>query len=165
MFGKKFLAIGTALAASLALTACGGDSPEGADNMNLVLYSSMTENDLGILQDLLTEKFPGIELEVVNGSAGELTTRIASESGKPQGDMMWAASTWPTATSTARSSSTGSPTMRATCRTPTSRPTASTASITSPASRSPSTTTSRRNSASRSTATKTCSTRPSRARS
>lgn len=90
MIGKKFLAIGTALAASLAMTACGGDNGgDAADNMSLVLYSSMTENDLGILEDLLVEQFPGLELEVVNGSAGELTTRIASESGKPQGDMMW----------------------------------------------------------------------------
>ena len=49
----------------------------------------MTENDLTILEDLLVEQFPGLTLEIVNGSAGELTTRIASESGKPQGDMMW----------------------------------------------------------------------------
>lgn len=90
MIGKKIFAIGTALAASLAMTACGGTGGGGgADNMNLVLYSSMTENDLTILEDLLVEQFPGLTLEIVNGSAGELTTRIASESGKPQGDMMW----------------------------------------------------------------------------
>ncbi len=94
---KKLIAAGTALAASLAFAACGGGggntagggSSDQPENMDLVLYSSMTENDLEVLQGLLEEKFPGISIEIVNGSAGELTTRIQSESGKPQGDMMW----------------------------------------------------------------------------
>lgn len=88
---KKLIAAGTALLASVALVACSGGGEGGGEdgNMDLVLYSSMTENDLGTLTGLLEEEFPGIAVEIVNGSAGELTTRIQSESGSPQGDMMW----------------------------------------------------------------------------
>ncbi|MCI8511607.1 MAG: extracellular solute-binding protein [Lachnospiraceae bacterium] len=56
---------------------------------SLILYSSMTENDLNNLIDLFNEKYPDCEVEVVNGSAGELTARIAAEAGNPQGDLMW----------------------------------------------------------------------------
>lgn len=56
---------------------------------SLVLYSSMTENDLNNLIDLFNEKYPDCEVEVVNGSAGELTARITAEKGNPQGDIMW----------------------------------------------------------------------------
>ncbi len=99
---KKLAALGIALVASLSLAACSGAaepsaapggeaSPDAPENLNLVLYSSMTENDLTVLTDLLGEAIPGIEVEIVNGSGGELTTRIASEAGNPQGDMMWGA--------------------------------------------------------------------------
>ncbi|WP_206222141.1 extracellular solute-binding protein [Schaalia sp. ZJ1691] len=77
------------------LTACGGNSsgdggaPGDGEGKKLVLYSSMTENDLNVLTDLLKDEFPGIDIEIVNGSAGELTARIQSEAGNPQGDMMW----------------------------------------------------------------------------
>jgi len=55
----------------------------------LILYSSMTENDLDNLLKGFGELYPDIEIEVVNGSAGELTARIAAEAGNPQGDVMW----------------------------------------------------------------------------
>ena len=58
---------------------------------NLVLYSSMTENDLNNLIDGFTEMYPDVEIEVVNGSAGELTARISAEKENPQGDVMWGA--------------------------------------------------------------------------
>lgn len=95
---KIWAAAGILAAGSMALGACGGgtstaDGPEpdkdAAGNMNLVLYSSMTENDLQVLQELLDQEFPGISIEIVNGSAGELVARIQSEAGNPQGDMMW----------------------------------------------------------------------------
>ena len=56
---------------------------------SLVLYSSMTENDLDNLIELFNEKYPDCYVEVVNGSAGELTARIAAEAENPQGDLMW----------------------------------------------------------------------------
>ncbi|GAB1432256.1 ABC transporter substrate-binding protein [Spirochaetota bacterium] len=56
---------------------------------NLVLYSSMTENDLSNLIRLFSKRYPEVKIEVVNGSAGELTTRIRAERNNPQGDLMW----------------------------------------------------------------------------
>ena len=53
------------------------------------LYSSMTEADLDALITCFNEKYPDIEVVVTNGSAGELTTRIAGEAGNPQGDLVW----------------------------------------------------------------------------
>ncbi|WP_420111688.1 extracellular solute-binding protein [Pseudactinotalea sp.] len=86
---KTFLAAGGALVASaLTLAACSGGGGGGDDN-HLVLYSSMTDNDLNVFIDIVGAEFPDIDIEIVNGSAGELTTRIQSESGNPQGDMMW----------------------------------------------------------------------------
>jgi iron(III) transport system substrate-binding protein len=86
--------LGLALASGLALTGCSaadldGGSGNASENMDLVLYSTMTENDLNALDGMLKAEFPGIYIEVVSGNAGELTTRIQSESGNPQGDMMW----------------------------------------------------------------------------
>lgn len=86
--------LGIALAAGLTLTGCSAADLEGGstgsdEKMDLVLYSTMTENDLNALSGLLEAEFPGINIEVVSGNAGELTTRIQSESGNPQGDMMW----------------------------------------------------------------------------
>ena len=53
------------------------------------LYSTMTEADLDALITCFNEKYPDIEVIVTNGSAGELTTRIAGEAGNPQGDLVW----------------------------------------------------------------------------
>lgn len=83
-----------ALVGPLALTACGdGGSSSSSDgdgtSGDLVLYSSMTENDLDVLLDVIAEEFPDIDVEIVNGTAGELTTRINAEKGSPTGDMMW----------------------------------------------------------------------------
>ncbi|MDD3997485.1 MAG: extracellular solute-binding protein [Sphaerochaetaceae bacterium] len=62
---------------------------EGALEKELVLYSSMTENDLTNLIKLFNAKYPDVKVEVVNGSAGELTARITAEKYRPQGDLMW----------------------------------------------------------------------------
>ena len=53
------------------------------------LYSTMTEADLDALITCFNDKYPDIEVIVTNGSAGELTTRIAGEAGNPQGDLVW----------------------------------------------------------------------------
>ena len=62
---------------------------EGGIGKRLVLYSSMTENDLTNLLKGFKALYPDVEVEVVNGSAGELTARIAAERNRPQGDLMW----------------------------------------------------------------------------
>lgn len=114
---KKKLALILAAAMAASLTACGSgsqtatteaateaaDATEAAEASeeateaeepedigdSLVLYSSMTENDLDNLIEKFNEKYPDCEVEVVNGSAGELTARIAAEADNPQGDVMW----------------------------------------------------------------------------
>ena len=53
------------------------------------LYSTMTEADLDALITCFNDKYPNIDVIVTNGSAGELTTRIAGEAGNPQGDLVW----------------------------------------------------------------------------
>jgi iron(III) transport system substrate-binding protein len=60
-----------------------------AGRNRLVLYSSMTDNDLDNLLIGFGQKHPDIRIEIVNGSAGELTSRIRAESHNPQGDIMW----------------------------------------------------------------------------
>ena len=55
----------------------------------LVLYSSMTESDLDALLTCFNEVYPDINVEVVNGSAGELTARIRGEASNPVGDVVW----------------------------------------------------------------------------
>ena len=61
----------------------------GSLSGNLVLYSTMTDHDLSNLLAGFGAKHPNINVEVVNGSAGELTSRIKAEAANPQGDLMW----------------------------------------------------------------------------
>lgn len=56
---------------------------------DLVLYTSMTEYDIEALLSCFGEKYPDIDVEVVNGSAGELVTRINGEASNPVGDIVW----------------------------------------------------------------------------
>lgn len=91
---KKFLAILMALVMMVGLVACGGGSDDTADapaagTGELVLYSTMTEGDLDALLSAFGEAYPDIEVEVVNGSAGELVTRITGEAANPVGDLVW----------------------------------------------------------------------------
>ena len=84
---KKVVALVLALVLTFALVACGNKKDDLTGN--LVLYSTMTENDLNALLDCFGEKYPEIEVEVVNGSAGELITRITGEAANPVGDLVW----------------------------------------------------------------------------
>lgn len=111
---KRFLVMAMALCMVLSLCACGGgDAPanspaapaepasgntsepapeasQGEDLGNtVVLYSSMTEFDLEALITCFNEVYPDIEVEVVSGSVGEYTSRIAAEADNPQGDVTW----------------------------------------------------------------------------
>ncbi|MGI5123922.1 extracellular solute-binding protein [Treponema socranskii] len=88
VFMKTKSIIFAALLASLCLPVFSlGESDK--KNNRIVLYSSMTENDIGNLTKLFEAKNPGMTIEVVNGSAGELTARIRAEKNNPQGDVMW----------------------------------------------------------------------------
>ena len=100
---KRLLAILLTLVLCLSLAACGGDDSATDDTStddtgdgdsstlsgDLVLYSSMTEDDLDALITCFNEVYPDINVEIVNGSAGELTTRLTGEAANPVGDLVW----------------------------------------------------------------------------
>lgn len=101
---KRLLALLLTLLMCLSLAACGGDDAATDDTSgddattedeggtlsgDLVLYSSMTDGDLEALLTCFGEVYPDINVEVVNGSAGELTTRLTGEAANPVGDLVW----------------------------------------------------------------------------
>jgi len=115
---KKFLAILLTAVMVVSLVGCGSKSntstndskndSKGTGNSNggtsqttdestktedlgnkLVFYSSMTDDDIEAVIEGFNALYPDIEIEVVNGSAGELVARITAEADNPQGDVMW----------------------------------------------------------------------------
>ena len=82
---KKLVAL--LLAAIMLLAACSAFAEEVKGP--LVLYSSMTDNDIDNLIDCFNDVYPDVEVEVVNGSAGELQARTRAEAANPQGDVQW----------------------------------------------------------------------------
>lgn len=103
---KKMIAMLLALCMVLALGACGektksteanndtkapGNTEAQTEDLGntVVLYSSMTEFDLEALITCFNKVYPDINVEVVSGSVGEYTSRIAAEADNPQGDVTW----------------------------------------------------------------------------
>ncbi len=84
---KKVLSLILVLILMLTLGTVMAEKPQIKGD--LVLYSSMTDNDLNNLLDLIAEEFPDLTVDIVNGSAGELTARLRAESANPIADMMW----------------------------------------------------------------------------
>ena len=82
---KKLL---TLLLAAAVLMLCAAALAESVSGP-LVLYSSMTDNDIDNLIEAFNEVYPDVEVEVVNGSAGELEARARAEKDNPQGDLQW----------------------------------------------------------------------------
>ena len=85
MVMKKLLAF--LLVSALMLTAVSAFAEDVSGP--LVLYSSMTDNDIDNLIEAFNEVYPDVEVEVVNGSAGELQARTRAEAANPQGDVQW----------------------------------------------------------------------------
>ena len=85
---KKVLALILALCMAFALAVPAYAADEEVSGP-LVLYSSMTEFDLEALITCFNEVYPDVEIEVVSGSVGEYTSRIAAEADNPQGDVTW----------------------------------------------------------------------------
>lgn len=109
---KKFTVFLLVLAMVFAMTACGPKKEAGKASATpattakqgeakkaeetkpslgnkLILYSTMTEFDLEALLACFSKVYPDIDVEVVSGTIGETTSRIAAESGNPQGDLVW----------------------------------------------------------------------------
>lgn len=84
---KKFLAILMTAAFILAsAVACVADAEPSGE---LVIYTTIGDAEYHYFVDPFMEKYPNIDIQVVNGGAGELKTRIQSEAGNPQGDVMF----------------------------------------------------------------------------
>lgn len=106
---KKALALILALAMVLSLAACAqtkapnestpGQEPDKTEpaveatvetepSGTLVVYTTMGDTEYELFIGSFQEKYPNINIECVNGGAGELKTRISEEAGNPQGDVM-----------------------------------------------------------------------------
>lgn len=55
----------------------------------LVLYSPANDEEYNMIVDAFMEKYPDVEIEVVQGGSGELKTRLDSEKNNPQADVMF----------------------------------------------------------------------------
>ena len=84
---KKFLA--TLLALCMVFALCASFASAEDIGEELVLYSTMTEKDLDAVLSGFAEVYPDVEVEVVSGTIGETTARIAAEADNPQGDVTW----------------------------------------------------------------------------
>lgn len=94
---KHMLKSALAMGMVASLTICGGMSAfaEDAEEIGdtVVLYTSLTDAEINALTDCIAEVYPDLEIEVVNGGLGELTSRISAEAEDPQGDLVWGALT------------------------------------------------------------------------
>ncbi|MEG2253314.1 MAG: ABC transporter substrate-binding protein, partial [Clostridia bacterium] len=87
---KKSLALVMAALMALSMMSISCAVAETADlGTDLNLYSTMTEGDLEALLAGFGERYPDITVEVVSGTIGETTSRIAAEAADPQGDVVW----------------------------------------------------------------------------
>lgn len=89
---KRFLSVlSVLLIASMLVFASGDKEAKASDGPsgNLVLYSSMTDSDIDALIYCFNEVYPDIAIEVVNGSAGNMVTRLRGEAANPVGDVVW----------------------------------------------------------------------------
>lgn len=83
-------AVAVLACSSLAfLSSCNNSGSNTTNSGNLVVYSTQTDKDIELCVNAFKTKYPDISVEVVNGSAGELRTRIEAEADNPQGDVMW----------------------------------------------------------------------------
>lgn len=88
---NRSIALAISAVAALALTSCASaqTASEGSTKSSdtVVLYTGETASS-----PIVAEKFEeatGIKVQVVNGSSGELFSRVQAEAGNPQGDVYW----------------------------------------------------------------------------
>ena len=84
---KKSLYLLLVLAAVLSMTVLSAF----ADDLSgkLVLYSPANEEEYNMIVDAFMDKYPNVTIDTVQGGSGELKTRLESESGNPQADVMF----------------------------------------------------------------------------
>ncbi|MDC7245665.1 MAG: extracellular solute-binding protein [Sphaerochaetaceae bacterium] len=61
---------------------------EGEPSGELVIYTSYSNDLQNILIDSFREKYPKIDVQLVEGGAGELKARVKAEAANPQGDIV-----------------------------------------------------------------------------
>ena len=84
---KKFLKVLlTGVLVSGALVGC--SQSDSKDAGKVVIYSPNTENEVNSIIPAFEES-TGIKVELVQGKTGEMVTRIDSEKGNPQADILW----------------------------------------------------------------------------
>lgn len=96
---RSFLMATGVLAASAALTACGGSSGTSNEGSNsgsqgggdLVIYSPNSEGLLNATIPLFEEKY-GVNVELIQAGTGELVKRIQSEKNDPYADVLFGGS-------------------------------------------------------------------------
>lgn len=97
---KKLIAMILALSMLCCMAACGSsgetksDQPTAAEGQTeasgkLTLYSPANDEEYYLIVDAFKEKYPKIDLEVVQGGSGELKARLESEAENPQCDVMF----------------------------------------------------------------------------
>lgn len=97
-FIKKLLSTLLALTMGLSLVACGSTNDkkntDGTADKDvsgtLVIYTTTYDLEYKlIIEQGFQKKYPNVKIESVQAGAGELKTRIKSEAGNPQGDVMF----------------------------------------------------------------------------
>lgn len=95
---NRFAAIAVAALTTLGFSACAAPQQSapsaGGGSGSVVLYTGETASSPIVAQKF--EEATGIKVQVVNGSSGEIFSRVQSERGNPQGDVWWAPGTLPT---------------------------------------------------------------------
>ena len=93
---KRLFSMLLVLLMAASLAACGGGSAavsasDSADTpemeSDLVVYSTVTEEQLNAWSEYFREHYPDVNIEFVSGSAGELITRVTGEAAAPNGDV------------------------------------------------------------------------------
>ncbi|MBO4393145.1 MAG: extracellular solute-binding protein, partial [Spirochaetales bacterium] len=82
------IAIVLLVTAGLAFAAAASEKAAPAASGELVIYTSMSEELQEKIFGGFEEKYPGIKIEVIEGGAGELKSRVKAEAGNPQGDII-----------------------------------------------------------------------------
>jgi iron(III) transport system substrate-binding protein len=81
---KRYVALMLCLLCALPLVMAQGKAGSG----KLVLYSTVYDDEYNMIVDAFTSKY-NIKIDLVQGGAGELKSRIKAEAANPQGDVMF----------------------------------------------------------------------------